>query len=193
MAHSLLLAMPSQAGTYFADTVTYLCRHDREGAFGIVLNQPMDLPFATLMEQAGIPRPAASATMPSVAVRGGGPVHPEQGVLLHSMDVSRDDTEALGHELGLTFSRDMLEAVVAGNGPASVLFALGYAGWGAGQLEAEIARDAWLVLQMPGTPDARREALHHTLFDTPASEVLAAVSAQAGADLRLLSGHIGHA
>lgn len=186
--------MPNQAGSYFADTVTYLCRHDAEGAFGLILNRPMDVPFATLMEQAGIAMPGHDAAEGSpsaaISVRGGGPVHPEQGVVLHSMDVALPDTEDLGQGLGLSFSRDMLEAIAQGRGPTSVLFALGYAGWGAGQLDAEVAQDAWLVIQAPAQNAGLRQ---QTLFETEATASLSAVAAMTGADLRLLSGRIGHA
>lgn len=187
--------MPNQAGSYFADTVTYLCRHDDEGAFGLILNRPMDLAFGTLMAQAGIPLPEDGADRPrrSISVRSGGPVHPEQGIVLHSMDVALPDTEDLGQGLGLSFSRDMLEAIAEGRGPGSVLFALGYAGWGAGQLEAELAQDAWLVIGAPDTKGNVPAASHRTLFETDAIACLDAVAAMTGADLTLLSGRIGHA
>jgi putative transcriptional regulator len=188
--------MPNQAGSYFADTVTYLCRHDDEGAFGLILNRPMDLAFGTLMAQAGIPVPEedeAARLYRSISVRSGGPVHPEQGIVLHSLDVALPETEDLGQGLGLSFSRDMLEAIAEGRGPGAVLFALGYAGWGAGQLEAELAQDAWLVIGTPDSQGSIPAASHRTLFETDATRSLDAVAAMTGADLTLLSGRFGHA
>lgn len=179
LSHRLLLAMPNQAGSYFADTVTYICRHSEEGAMGIIINRPLDVTFKDLMSQIGIPIDVD----PPLPVLAGGPVGEDQGIVLHSSEKQFPETEDLGNGLCLTFSSDILEAVAQQQGPRRMLFALGYAGWGAGQLEAEIAQHAWLSLT----------ASAEILFDIPADERLAHAHALTGVDLGLLSGRIGHA
>lgn len=169
--------MPSQVGGYFADTVTYICRHNADGALGIILNQPLELSFHDLLERIGIHATAQVDTH----VLAGGPVREDQGLVLHSDDVVFPETDPLGNGLCLTLSSDILRAMAEGRGPSQVVFALGYTGWGAGQLEAELAQDAWLSL----TGDMR------TLFSIPPEQRLAHVQALTGVDLSLLSGRIG--
>lgn len=179
LSHRLLLAMPSQAGSYFADTVTYICRHNSDGALGVIINQPLDLSFNELLERIGITMAEPSAT----AVLAGGPVREDQGLVLHSNDVVFPESDALGNELCLTLSSDVLKAIATQQGPQRVLFALGYAGWGAGQLEAELEQHAWLSL----TAD------QDILFSIPPGERLAYAQSLSGADLSLLGGHLGRA
>ena len=179
LSHRLLLAMPAQAGGYFADTVTYIARHNSEGALGIIINQPLDLSFTNLLSRVGIHAPAGV----DLEVLAGGPVREDQGLVLHTDDVLFPESDALGNGLSLTLSSDILRAIAEQRGPSKVLFALGYAGWGAGQLEQELAQNAWLSLT--GEPDR--------LFAIPATERLAYAQSLSGADLSLLGGHIGHA
>ncbi|MFK7912389.1 MAG: YqgE/AlgH family protein [Pseudomonadales bacterium] len=179
LGHRLLLAMPSQAGGYFADTVTYICRHNSEGTLGLIINQPLDLSFDELLGRIGI----HSADGTSLEVLAGGPVREDQGLVLHSDDVVFPESDALGNGLCLTLSSDILKAIAEQHGPAKVLFTLGYAGWGAGQLEAELEQHAWLSL----TAD------QDILFAVPAAQRLAHAQALSGADLSLLGGQIGHA
>ncbi|MGI9328229.1 MAG: YqgE/AlgH family protein [Pseudomonadales bacterium] len=170
--------MPNQAGSYFANTVTYICRHDSEGAVGIIINRAMEMSFKDLLQQIDIP-----ASKPQqLAVLRGGPVNEDQGLVLHSNEQRFPETEELSNGLCLTFSRDVLRSIAAGEGPKQVLFALGYAGWGPGQLEAEIQQHAWLTL----SSDSK------ILFDIPVQERLAYAQALTGVDLQLLSGRIGH-
>ncbi len=170
--------MPNQAGSYFANTVTYICRHDSEGAVGIIINRPLEISFSDLLQQIDIP---ASNPLQLPVLRGG-PVNEDQGLVLHSDEQRFPETDELGNGLCLTFSRDVLQSIATGQGPKRVLFALGYAGWGPGQLEAEIQQHAWLTLG----------ADSKILFDTPVQERLAYAQALTGVDLALLSGRIGH-
>lgn len=175
--------MPNQAGSYFANTVTYICRHDSEGAVGIIINRPMEISFSDLLQQIDIP---ASNPLQLPVLRGG-PVNEDQGLVLHSSELHSSElrfpeSEELGNGLCLTFSRDVLQSIATGQGPTRALFALGYAGWGPGQLEAEVQQHAWLTLG----------ADSKILFDTPVQERLAYAQALTGVDLQLLSGRIGH-
>ena len=170
--------MPNQAGSYFAETVTYICRHDSEGAIGIIINRPAKISLNALLQRIDIP----TQTDLDLPVLQGGPVNEDQGLVLHSSDQRYPESDDLGNDLCLTFSRDVLEAMAAGTGPRRALFALGYAGWGPGQLESEISQHAWLTLN----------ADSQILFTVPAKQRLAYAQSLTGVDLALLSGRIGH-
>lgn len=176
-AHYLLLAMPSQTGSYFGDTLVYLCRHNADGAFGIVINRTLDLPFTELLQQLNI---TATLTL-DFPVHAGGPVRDEQGLVLHSDDRLFPESDPIGNGLCLTLTADILDAIATGNGPSDLLFALGYAGWGPGQLDEELAAEAWIAL--PATPDL--------LFSTPIEQRLAIAAERNGIQLNRLSGHVG--
>lgn len=179
LSHRLLLAMPSQTGSYFADTVTYICRHNSEGTLGLIINQPLDVGFDDLLARVGIS--AADGTR--LDVLAGGPVREDQGLVLHTDDVTFPESDALGNGLCLTLSSDILKAIAEQRGPAHAMFTLGYAGWGAGQLEAELEQHAWLSL----TAD------QDILFTVPPAQRLAHAQALSGADLSLLGGQLGQA
>lgn len=150
----LLVAMPSLDDPNFDHSVIYMCQHDPESAMGIVLNQPIGgLTFPRMMEELGID--ITDNRHVATPIYNGGPVQNERGFVLHSLDYFIDevtlpldiDPEALELRdgIGLTVSRDILVDLARGAGPSRVLIALGYAGWGPGQLEAEIRDNAWLV------------------------------------------------
>ncbi|MDC7682223.1 YqgE/AlgH family protein [Asticcacaulis sp. BYS171W] len=150
----LLVAMPGLDDPNFDHSVIYLCQHDEESAMGIILNQPIaGLSFGRMMEELGIEITDDRQTEHSIY--NGGPVQNDRGFVLHSLDYFIDDItlplnvdpEALEvrRGVGLTVSRDILVDLSRGTGPSKSLIALGYAGWGAGQLEAEIRDNAWLV------------------------------------------------
>lgn len=179
-AHQFLIAMPALADPNFARTVTYLCEHGPQGALGLIVNRPLELSAADLLENLGIEAPAGAGAQP---VYYGGPVHPEQGFVLHRPHGHWQSTLAAGDGLAVTTSRDILEAMAHGQGPADTLIALGYAGWGPGQLEREIGENAWLS----GPVDAG------VIFRLPPAERWTAAAALIGVDLRLLSGDAGHA
>lgn len=179
--NQFLIAMPTLADPNFFQTVTYISEHNAEGALGIVINRPLTLTLGDLLEHLRIPvnLPEISA-MPVYA---GGPVQPEQGFVVHTPVGRWGATLKVTESIGITTSRDILQALAQGEGPDQALVALGYAGWGPGQLDREIVENAWLS----GPAD---EAI---LFRMPNEERWTAAAALLGVDLRLLSGDAGHA
>lgn len=139
-----LIAMPAMQDPRFEHAVVYLCAHSAEGAMGIVLNRELpDMPLSKLMEQLNIPLTPACVDMP---VHFGGPVEPGRGFVLHSADFMTDSSMLVDSRRALTATLDILRAVAEGRGPRQCLMALGYSGWGAGQLDAELRDNAWLVV-----------------------------------------------
>jgi putative transcriptional regulator len=138
----LLIAMPAMGDPRFAQAVIYVCAHTDEGAMGIVINRPLASPsFSDLLVQLGIdPVPPAR----SIRLCQGGPVDHARGFVLHTADWTGDGSLRVDAQTALTASLDILKAIAAGGGPAQGMLALGYAGWGPGQLEAEFAQNAWL-------------------------------------------------
>jgi putative transcriptional regulator len=176
-----LIAMPSMADPNFSRTLTYICEHNDRGALGVVINRPTDMTLATLFERVNVP----------LGVRGlddspvfyGGPVQQDRGFVLHVPKGVWKSTLTVRDRLGLTTSRDILEALGAGTGPAKVLVTLGYAGWAAGQLEHEIAQNAWLTV----------EARDDIIFELPPEERLTAALSALGVDFTRLQDVAGHA
>jgi putative transcriptional regulator len=140
----LLIAMPGMGDPRFAQSVVYMCAHSPEGAMGLIVNKPTpEINFSTLLTQLGL---TAGAGMRDIRVHFGGPVEQSRGFVLHSTDYPGGPTTLkVDDAVSMTASLDVLEAIVAGRGPASTLMALGYAGWGPGQLEAEIGANGWLT------------------------------------------------
>lgn len=181
LKNQFLIAMPGMEDPNFSRTVTYICEHGEHGAMGIVVNRPSDLQLADVLEHMQIP---ASSDGPSdQTVYLGGPVETERGFVLHSHTREWDSTLAITADISITTSRDVLEAMAQGGGPAKSLVALGYAGWGAGQLEDELQNNAWLS----GPADA------HIMFDLPPEARWEAAARLLGIDLGLLSTEAGHA
>lgn len=182
-AGEFLISMPKLRGSFFGDSLIYLWAHDEDGAQGLVVNHPFDLTLAELMKQ--LDMPAAANARPEGAFAGkvvsGGPVDPQQGFILHTDDVSVEGSQpaagAGGAGLIVSYSREMLELIAAERGPNRFLLALGYAGWGAGQLEQELAEGAWLT-----APSS-----HDVLFETPFEQRLDRVAHQLGIDWRLFA------
>lgn len=175
-----LIAMPGLADPNFAHTVTYLCQHSAQGALGIVISRPLEIRLGSILESMQIPiQDERAAELP---VYLGGPVQPERGFVLHSPVGNWQGTLAISDEIGLTASRDILEAIAAGEGPEKCLIALGYAGWGEGQLEQEILENSWLNVP----------ADHAILFDLPPAQRWKAAALRLGVDLNLLSLQAGH-
>lgn len=174
------LAMPGIGDPRFERSVIAICAHDQGGAFGLCLHAEIDdLTVPALMRQLDID-PLGT---PDVPVLVGGPVEPERGFILHSPDYSGQDTRHVANRWALTGTRDVLEAIAAGQGPRHWLATLGYAGWEGGQLEAELGLNGWFT-----TP-----ATTALLWETPASGRWRAGFAAAGVDVGLLSGAIGRA
>lgn len=142
----LLVAMPGMADPRFEHAVILLCAHSPDGAMGLIINKPEpDLSFGTLLGQLQIPLDPAGR---DIRVHFGGPVERGRGFVLHSHDYSGSTaTLSIAGGFGMTATLDVLEAMAKGRGPDRALLALGYAGWGPGQLEAEIARNDWLTVE----------------------------------------------
>jgi len=141
----LLIAMPGMSDPRFERSVVYLCAHSDEGAMGLIVNKPLsEISFSDLLDQLEIVRSPESQ---DIRVHFGGPVEHARGFVLHSGDyrTNRDTTLRVDSEFGMTATLDILEAIAQGDGPAESLLALGYAGWGPGQLEGEILQNGWLT------------------------------------------------
>jgi putative transcriptional regulator len=141
LKHHFLLAMPSQRADYFSNTITYVCEHNEEGAMGFMVNRPMNLTVAELLEQLGI----SGTVTGEQPVLEGGPVKTERGFILHSDDVHFDASLSLGNGLMLSTARQTLEAIGGGNGPKRYLVALGYAGWAADNSRTKCSRTSGSV------------------------------------------------
>ncbi len=177
----LLLAMPNMGDPRFERSVICLCEHSEQGAMGIVVNQPAEhIAFPELMEQLQIPAPPDCA---QVGVFTGGPVEPNRGFVLHSADYLHDTSLIVSELVALSATVDILKALAHGMGPRHSLLALGYAGWGPGQLEAEIQENAWLHTEVDAD----------LLFGTEAILKWPLAMAKLGIDLSMLSTQAGHA
>ena len=181
LRNHFLVALPTLADPNFARSVTYLCEHSEEGAMGLVVNRPSPLTLGDIFEHMEIE--VGPGTPVEQPVFMGGPVQNDRGFLLHKPPRRWDSTLVVTDELAVTTSRDILQAMARGEGPDQVLVALGYAGWGPGQLESELAEDAWLV-----TP-----ASSEIIFDLPPEQRWEAAAALAGVDLNLITSTAGHA
>ena len=181
LTNHFLIAMPNMADPYFSKSLTYICEHNEQGALGVVVNRPIDMTLQALFEQISIP--LGETRLRSIAVHFGGPVQIDRGFVLHKPLGEWQSTLAVNQELGLTTSKDILQAVGRGNGPRQILVTLGYAGWAPGQLEHELAQNAWLSVP----------AKTHVIFDLPAEERLPAAMDLLGVNFATLSEDAGHA
>lgn len=181
LSNQFLIAMPTLADPNFFQTVTYISEHNASGALGLVINRPLSLSLGQLLEHLQIT--TNRFDLAALPVYQGGPVQPEQGFVLHSPVGHWGATLRVTERIGITTSRDILQAVARGEGPEQILVTLGYAGWGPGQLEQELADNAWLF----GPADS------DILFQTPSDQRWQAAAALMGIDLTLLSAHAGHA
>ncbi len=180
LAHHLLVALPSLTDDTFARSVSLICQHDENGAMGVLVNQASEYTLGEVLAQMEIG--TDDLELRARVVLNGGPVHPERGFVIHDDARSWDSSLALGAGLYLTTSRDILEAMARGEGPANALVTLGCAGWNAGQLETEIAENSWLTVPA----DAG------LLFDTPLEQRWQGAAARIGVDLFRLTDYAGH-
>jgi putative transcriptional regulator len=181
LSHHFLIAMPAMTDPVFAKSLTYVCEHNEQGALGIVVNRPISLTLGELFAQVKLQlKPTELENLP---VHFGGPVQTDRGFVLHQPIGEWQSTLAIKGQVGMTTSKDILEAVGLGNGPRNILVTLGYAGWAQGQLEYELSQNAWLSVP----------AAEHILFDLPAEERLPAAMALLGVDYATLSADSGHA
>jgi putative transcriptional regulator len=161
----LLIASASLQDPRFHHSVILLLRHDKNGAFGIVINHPIaEQSFADVLAAIGAKDGKDSEIEGNIRVFLGGPVQQELGFVIHSAEYRRPETLAVDDRLAMTASKDILRDIAHHQGPAKYLFALGYAGWGAGQLEGEIARRDWFTA--PAEPDLVFDADRGALWDS---------------------------
>lgn len=181
LTNHFLIAMPAMTDPYFAKSLTYVCEHNENGAMGIVVNRPISLTLSELFAQ--INMPLTQNGLNDLPIHFGGPVQTDRGFVLHELSGNWQSTLRVSSKIGLTTSKDVLQAVGIGEGPRNLLVTLGYAGWSQGQLEQELAQNAWLTVA----------ADEHILFDLPAEERLAAAMGLLGVDFASLSEEAGHA
>ncbi len=177
----LLIAMPGMRDERFAKSVIYMCAHSEEGAMGLVLNQRLDsLTCAELISQLELDEKHLSKDVP---VHFGGPVESGRGFVLHTSDYQQDATLEVVNGVALTATVDILKAIAQGKGPQKSLLALGYAGWGPGQLDMEIRANGWL--QVPSDSEI--------IFDIEPDTKWERAIQRLGIDPRMLSDDVGHA
>ena len=176
-----LIAMPAMADKNFARTLTLVCEHNDQGALGVIVNRPIDMSLDDLFERIDLTLDAPR--FQGQPVYFGGPVQTDRGFVLHRPVGEWQSTIDVGNGLALTSSRDVLQSLGGESEPREVLVTLGYAGWQAGQIEWELAQNAWLTV--------RAEA--SIIFGLPPEERLAAAMQLLGVDYATLSDVAGHA
>jgi putative transcriptional regulator len=176
-----LIAMPAMGDPNFDHTVTYVCEHTEAGALGIVINRPSGMTLGQVLEQMQLSTP--DDALSGQAVLNGGPVQQERGFVIHDANGEFDSTLDVGGGLRVTTSRDILVAMAEGHGPQRAIVALGYAGWGAGQLESEVVANAWLTA--PASADV--------IFSVPFERRWESAASLLGVDIRSLGTTAGHA
>ena len=181
LTNQLLIAMPNLMDGNFSRSVTYICEHNENGALGITINRPSDIPLGEIFQQLQISCDDTRISQRSIFI--GGPVQQDRGFLLHTPVGNWDASMRVTDNIAVTTSKDILQAIAAGNGPEQVIITLGYAGWGAGHLEYEMSENAWLSCP----------ANEQILFHTPADKCWEAAAKLLGIDLQLLSSDTGHA
>ena len=181
LTHHFLIAMPAMQEGIFAGTLTYICEHNKNGALGVVVNRPISLTMGEMFDQINIA--LNQPKLVQMPVYFGGPVQTERGFVLHDTAGNWESTLRINDKLALTTSKDILEAMGAGQGPRNVLVTLGYSGWDQGQLEHEITENIWLTVP----------ASEHILFDLPPEERLPAAMELLGVSYASLVEDAGHA
>lgn len=181
LTNQFLIAMPTLADANFSQTVALICEHNAQGALGLVINRPMRMRFADVFEQLEL-KTNNHALEDSPILRGG-PVQPDRGFVIHRAGTSWDSTLVVSENIHVTTSRDILTAIAEGRGPDPMCMVLGYAGWEAGQLEAEVSQNAWLTVP----------ADDGVLFATPYEQRWHAAAQLLGVNLSSLSSQAGHA
>ncbi len=181
LTHHFLIAMPAMVDPYFNRTLVYVCEHNEQGALGVIINRPIDLTLAGLFEKVELKLEAEE--LARLPVYFGGPVQTDRGFVLHRPRGSWQSTLRVNEEIGLTSSKDILTSIGELGEPRDIIMTLGYAGWGAGQLENELTQNAWLTVPA----DAQ------ILFAMPPEERLPAAMQKLGISFSQLSDVAGHA
>jgi len=189
LTNQFLIAMPAMDDPNFSQTVTLVCEHSDRGALGIVINRTLPMTLGEVFEQLGLD--STRSRVNDQPVLRGGPVQTERGFVLHEpVEAEEGNGGASPYNSSLqvpggmtmTTSKDVLEAMASGNGPKRVLVTLGYAGWSAGQLEDEIARNGWITV----------DAEPAVIFETPTELRYERALSLLGIDARMLSSEAGH-
>ncbi|MFZ6842800.1 YqgE/AlgH family protein [Undibacterium sp. RuTC16W] len=185
LTNHFLIAMPSMQDPIFGGTVIYLCEHNQRGAMGLVINKPTDMTLAGLFDRIDLKLEIIpdSHPMRQQPVMFGGPVQDDRGFVLHAPAGKFSSSLRVTDQIAFTTSRDVLEAVASGDGPAQALVSIGYAGWSAGQLEQEIGANGWLTV----AADAR------IMFELPIEDRFTAAIKLLGIDPMMLAADAGHA
>jgi len=182
LAGHFLIAMPAMGDPNFARGITFICQHDGDGAMGLVVNRLSEYKLGDVLQQMHMP--CERVEVASTPVLMGGPVQPERGFVLHAPSEREwDSSYHVNDALAVTTSRDILAAMADGGGPPRVLVTLGYAGWGAGQLEQELRDNAWLTVR----------ADDRILFETPLDDRWNAAIALVGINPANLTSYSGRA
>jgi len=181
LAGHFLIAMPSLNDSFFNQAVTFICEHDENGSFGIIINQQTDITLKQITKEMKIEISNSANENQPVFV--GGPVDQGRGFILHRPAGNWQSSLIVNDNVALTTSKDILRAIANNEGPTDSIVALGYAGWAAGQLDNEMANNTWLSCP----------ADEQIIFNTPAEERWKAAANLIGIDLSLLSNDAGHA
>ncbi len=181
LSHHFLIAMPTMADPNFTRTLIYVAEHSDQGALGVIVNRPVDMTLTSLFERVDLPLEVDRFSGQPVYF--GGPVQTDRGFVLHRPVGAWHSTLAVNDEVALTSSRDVLQSIGKFGEPAEALVTLGYSGWAAGQLEQELAQNAWLTVR----------ADMSIVFDLPPEERLVAAMQSLGIDFTNLSDVAGHA
>jgi putative transcriptional regulator len=176
-----LLAMPGLNDPNFAQSVVYICEHNADGAMGLVINQQLDIPVKAIFDQLEL---SYLDECGNSLIFDGGPVQRDRGFILHSsVEQQWESTVAIGEDISLTASKDILTDIALGKGPTNALITLGYSSWEAGQLEQELTQNSWLTIPADSA----------IIFHTDCAKRAGAAASTIGLDLAMLSHDAGHA
>lgn len=176
-----LLAMPGLNDPNFAESVVYICEHNADGAMGLIINQQLDIPVKAIFDQLEL---SYLDECGNSLIYDGGPVQRDRGFILHSsVEQQWESTVAIGEDISLTASKDILTDIALGKGPENALITLGYSSWEAGQLEQELTQNSWLTIPADSA----------IIFHTDCAKRAGAAASTIGLDLAMLSHDAGHA
>ena len=181
LSNHLLIAMPGLLDPNFSQAVIYLCEHNAEGAMGLVINHPLDIPLSQIFDQFEM---SYSTNIGDQSLLSGGPVQVDRGFVLHRTSNRQwESTLPISSDISLTASSDIISDIANEQGPRDLIITLGYSGWGPGQLEEELASNAWLTVPADTA----------IVFDIPFNKKAEAAAAKIGIDFSLISTNAGHA
>lgn len=181
LRNHFLIAMPGLLDPNFSHTIIYVCEHNEDGAMGLIINHPLDIPISQIFDQFDLETAAQTG---DDSLFSGGPVQVDRGFVLHRpSDRQWESTLPISNDISLTASSDIISDIANEQGPNDLIITLGYTGWGPGQLEQELADNAWLTV--PGDADI--------VFDVPFNQRASAAAAKIGINFDMLSTDVGHA